>query len=87
MTEKDRILFGIVAGAVMGGVAGFFLFTERGRRARAEVEPYLAELAKDVSHLQELVSRVRDTANDGWRQVESLVGDRRTSPTSDVRRH
>jgi hypothetical protein len=75
VTDRACIALSMLAGAVLGGLAGFFLFTERGRRFRAELQPHLDEIAKEVQNLQEMAVRVKDTASDGWRQVESLVGD------------
>lgn len=75
MSDRNRIAYSILAGAVIGGVAGFLMFTERGRRVRSEIQPHLDDLAREVQNLQELALRVRDTASESWKQMETFVGE------------
>jgi hypothetical protein len=89
VSDQSRIALSVLAGAVIGGVAGFLMFTERGRRFRDEIQPQLDQLAREMQNLQELTLRVRDTATDSWRQVESFVGELGQSPAGadQARRH
>jgi gas vesicle protein len=75
VNEQNKIILSIMLGAVVGGVAGFLLFTERGRRLRDELTPHIDELAREVKNLQELALHVRNTANDSWHQMEQFVGE------------
>jgi gas vesicle protein len=75
VTDQSRIALSVLAGAVIGGVAGFLMFTERGRQARAEIQPQLEELAREMQNLQELAMRVRATATDSWKQMEAFVSE------------
>jgi hypothetical protein len=90
MTDRGRVAIFVLAGAVIGGFAGFLLFTDKGRRARAQLAPHLDELSKEVRNLGELALRVRDAAMQGRRQVETLLGEivERGDPWgNDARRH
>jgi gas vesicle protein len=84
------MLLSILAGAVVGGLAGFLLFTPQGRRFRRELQPQLEEIATEMRNLQQTASRVRDTATESWRQMETLVGELGQAGSSwanDSRRH
>lgn len=63
MDDRQQVSWAVLGGAALGALVGYFFFTERGRQARARLEPAL----------DELVERAR-----GWRatmaQVSSLVG-------------
>lgn len=75
MNDRSVIALSILAGAVLGGAAGFLLLTDRGRRLRHELGPQLDELVAEARRLQEAVARVRETAAEGWRSVADFVGD------------
>lgn len=75
MSDRSRIAMSILAGAAIGGIAGFLMFTERGRRVRSEIQPHLDDLSREVQNLQELALRVRDTATESWKQMETFVGE------------
>jgi hypothetical protein len=75
VTDRSCIALSILAGAVIGGVSGFLMFTERGRRVRADVRPHLDQLVREVQNLQDLALHVRRTATDGWKQMETFVGE------------
>jgi gas vesicle protein len=75
VNDRSVIALSILAGAVLGGAAGFLLLTDRGRRVRRELGPQLDELVAEARRLQEAVARVREAAAEGWRSVADFVGD------------
>jgi hypothetical protein len=90
VNDSNRIAFTILAGAVIGGFAGFLLFTDRGRRLRMELQPRLDDVAREMRGIQELAVQLRATANESWRQLESFVaelGQKGPPFADDLRRH
>jgi hypothetical protein len=73
VTDRSRIALFVLAGAVLGGLAGFLMFTDRGRRLRAELEPHLDEFTRELQQLQEMATHVRRTATESWRRVEHVI--------------
>jgi hypothetical protein len=90
VTERTILTLSILAGAVVGGVAGFLMFTDRGRQFRGELQPHLDELTRELRDLQDMALRVRQSALDSWQQLEAFVGElgRQDGPwAGDERRH
>jgi gas vesicle protein len=73
MSDRSYVIFTALAGALIGGAAGFLLLTERGRRLRAELQPTLANFMSELQELQNTASQVRESATQGWQRVEHLV--------------
>ena len=73
MEDRNRLGWAIVAGAALGGALGFLLFTERGRRWRAQLESQVEEVLSGMSKLQDLAALVGETAASGWQQVQHLT--------------
>ena len=48
MTDKSRAIVATIAGAVIGGVAGYFFFSEHGRALRRQIEPALDDFAREL---------------------------------------
>jgi hypothetical protein len=69
VNERSVVVLSAVAGAALGGLAGFLFLTERGRELRRDLEPRLDEFARQLSTLQGTVARARAAAADGWRMV------------------
>jgi len=69
MNERSVVVLSAIAGAALGGLAGFLFLTERGRRLRHDLEPRLDEFARELANLQGTVSRARSAATEGWRMV------------------
>lgn len=44
MTDRTSILLCALAGAVVGGAAGYLFFTDEGRRLRQDLEPKVLDL-------------------------------------------
>jgi hypothetical protein len=52
-------LISALAGAIVGGCAGYLLFTEEGRRLREDIEPRLADLAVEIERARAMVTNSR----------------------------
>ena len=75
MTERASTILGAVAGAIIGGVAGYLFFTERGRAFRRELEPLLDEFAEELASFRGTAQKAANVANQGWRLVnETFAG-------------
>jgi hypothetical protein len=78
--DRGRIALSIGLGAVLGGVAGFLFFTERGRVVREEFGPRLDEVLTEVDHLRTTFDRARVAVADGVKSFNQLVSDERREP-------
>ena len=70
MREGTGILVGLVAGAVVGGAAGWLYLTENGRRVRARIEPQLAGLINQAARVRDAASHVEAAAREGVRPAQ-----------------
>ena len=55
MNERTTILLGGMIGALAGALVGFALFTERGRRMRAELQPEIDRVIREAVRLSRMV--------------------------------
>jgi hypothetical protein len=55
VTDRTTILLCALAGAVVGGAAGYLLFTEDGRRLREDLEPRLTDLLVEIEKARALM--------------------------------
>jgi len=86
--DNSRAVVASVVGAVIGGLAGYLLFTEHGRTLRRQIEPALEDLAKELSSFRSTIVKAASVANEGWRLLNEAASDdptrysgpRQTSP-------
>jgi hypothetical protein len=69
VNERSVVVLSAIAGAALGGLAGFLFLTDRGRELRRDLEPRVDEFAREVATLQGTLARARAAAADGWRMV------------------
>ena len=55
MNDRNLMILGGMIGAVVGGGVGFALFTERGRRLRAELQPEIETVIREAMRLTQVV--------------------------------
>ena len=67
------MLLGLVAGAVVGGAAGWLFLTDGGRRLRQELGPRLDDLAERAVQLRDTAARAQRAANEGWRAIQEVA--------------
>jgi len=86
--NNSRELAAIVTGAVVGGVAGYLFFTDRGRSVRRQIEPALDDFTRELMSFRSTVQKATGVASEGWRLLNDALGEstapkfpgRQTSP-------
>ena len=76
MDDRARIALGMGIGALLGGFAGFLLFTDRGRAFRQELEPQLEQLFGEAQRLTTAFDKTRRAVKDGLSTLQSEAGGR-----------
>jgi len=79
VTDQSRALAATLIGAVVGGVAGYMIFTPQGRELRRRVEPALDDLARELNNFRSALARAGGMANQGWRMLNDVLDDTRYS--------
>ncbi len=79
VTEQQRGVVAAVVGGVAGSIAGYMLFTERGRELRRRLEPALEDLARELIQLRGTVNRAMGVASEGWTVLHEAMGERGAS--------
>ena len=79
MDDRGRIAIAIGLGALVGGVAGYFLLTERGRQMRDELEPRLNDVLGEVEKLRTTFESTRTAVSEGWRSFNQLMEQQKSS--------
>ncbi len=75
MSEQSRVVLASLAGAVIGGLAGYMYLTENGRHFRDQIEPRLDQFVGEIRRLRATVSKAQAAANEGWRSLNELIGE------------
>jgi len=70
-----REMAATIVGAVIGGVAGYLFFTERGRSVRRQIEPALEDFARELMSFRNTVQEAAGVANEGWKVLNDTLGE------------
>ncbi len=76
MNDQARVLVASLAGAAVGALVGYLYLTASGRRLRDELEPRLDEVGQEIRKLRSTVTKAQEVANEGWRSLNELIGER-----------
>jgi len=76
VNNRQREIIAAAVGAVAGGMAGYMLFTERGRELRRQLEPALEDFAHELAQLRGTLRRAIGVASQGWNAIDETLGDR-----------
>ena len=74
MSDNSRATAAAITGAVIGGIAGYLFFTERGRELRRQLEPALDSFARELVSLRLTVEKAAGVAHEGWRLLNEAAG-------------
>jgi gas vesicle protein len=70
-----REMAATIVGAVIGGVAGYLFFTERGRSVRRQIEPALEDFSHELMSFRNTVQEAAGVANEGWKLLNDTFGE------------
>jgi len=73
VTDRSRTLAATVTGAVIGGIAGYMIFTPQGREFRRRIEPALEDLGRELNSFGNAIARAGGVANQGWRMLHQVL--------------
>ncbi len=73
MNERTRTALAVFAGAAVGGVVGYILFTDQGRRLRQRYEPVVGDIVREMGGVAGTVSVMRVLATEGKRVWDQLA--------------
>jgi len=76
VTDNSRAVAATITGAVIGGVAGYFFFTERGRELRRQIEPALDDFTREFNSFRMTIEKAAGVANQGWKVLNEAMDDR-----------
>lgn len=71
----DKAVTATIVGAVIGGMAGYLFFTNRGRELRRQIEPALDDIARELNSFRVTMQRAAGVANEGWKLLNETLGD------------
>lgn len=71
----NRAVAATIAGAIIGGIAGYLFFTEHGRTLRRQLEPALDDFARELHSFRGTVQRASSVANEGWKLLNEALGE------------
>lgn len=72
---NDKAVAATIAGAVIGGMAGYLCFTTRGRELRRRFEPALDDISRELNSFRVTLQRAAGVANEGWKLLNDTLGD------------
>jgi hypothetical protein len=75
--DNSRAMVASAVGAVIGGLTGYFLFTEHGRTLRRQLEPALEEFMEELSSFRSTVQKAAGVASEGWKLLNDTMSDER----------
>ncbi len=83
--NNSRDMAAVIGGALIGGVAGYLFFTERGRSVRRQIEPALEDFSRELMSLRNTVQKSAGAASDGWTLLNDVLGDSGQPPARSPR--
>jgi gas vesicle protein len=72
VNERTTVMAGALIGALVGGLASYLFFTDRGRGLRDRLGPALEDLQHEFARFQGTIEQVGRVANEGMRAFQEF---------------
>ena len=79
--NNSRDMAATIVGAVIGGVAGYLFFTQRGRSARRQIETALEDFSRELLSFRNSVQKAAGVVSEGCNLLNDAFGEREKPPT------
>ena len=73
--NNSRKLAAVIGGVLIGSVAGYLFFTERGRSVHRQIEPALEDFSRALMSFRNTVQKSAGVASAGWRLLNDALGE------------
>jgi gas vesicle protein len=73
--NNSREMTATIVGALIGGVAGYLFFTERGRSVRRQIEPALEDFSRELMSFRNTVQDAAGVAGESWKLLNDALGE------------
>jgi gas vesicle protein len=73
--DNSRAIAAAIVGGVVGAMAGYLFFTERGRAWRRQLEPAIDDIARELNHLRSTINKASGVASEGWKLLNETLGE------------
>ena len=73
--NTSREMAATMVGAVIGGIAGYLFFTERGRSVRRQIEPAIEDFSRELMSFRATVQKASGVASEGWKLLNEALGE------------
>ena len=78
--NTSREMAATLVGAVIGGIAGYLFFTDRGRSIRRQIEPALEDFSRELISFRSTVQKASGVATEGWKLLNEALGETTPAP-------
>ena len=78
--QNSREIAATLVGAVIGGLAGYLFFTDRGRSVRRQIEPALDDFSRELMSFRSTVLKASGVASEGWSLLNEAFGETGPAP-------
>jgi hypothetical protein len=72
--DNSQAALATIAGAVLGGVAGYLLYTGRGRELFRQLEPALDNYSRELNSFRATMAKAAEVAQEGWKLLNEAAG-------------
>jgi hypothetical protein len=73
VNDNSRAVAATIVGAAIGGLAGYVLFTERGRAFRRQLDPAIENFVRELSSFRLTVEKAAGAASEGWKLLNEAM--------------
>jgi gas vesicle protein len=73
VNDNSRAIAATIVGAVIGGVAGYLFFTDRGRELRRQIEPAIEDFARELNSFRGTIAKAAGVASEGWQLLNDAM--------------